>query len=61
MEFSYDLAVRIQRGVPTTVSLSARNNIGRSDFSRELSITIPTEGNASLWFEHYCSEICLYQ
>ena len=57
IEFTYDLALRIQRGVLTTVSLSASNDIGRSDFSNEISFTIPTESNISLC---HCSEIYLY-
>ena len=57
MEFTYNLALRVQRGVLTTISLSASNDIGRSDFSNELSFTISTESNISLC---HCSEINLY-
>lgn len=45
-EFTYDLAVRTQLGVLTTVSLSASNEIGSSNFSNELNITIPIPGDA---------------
>ena len=49
-EFTYDLALRIQLGVLTTVSLSASNEIGSSNFSNELNITIPIPGDAPVCY-----------
>ena len=47
-EFMYDLTPRLTRGVETTVSLSATNAIGNSNYSNILTITIPLQGNALL-------------
>ena len=51
MEFTYDLSTnrRITPGILTGISLSASNSIGSSNYSNELSITIPIPSNASMF------------